>query len=240
MDTRIPTTFRTTTNAPSPFATPVAAESVAPNLRPGLAAASAPRIDTASRVSRLRLRRAGLVLTNVLSPPVLSAATAAALALPAGTAARPALATYLLCSVAAPLGVLAWLVRRGTVADMDVVRREQRALPMAVMLAGLVLGWQLAVALGAPPALRVMAGAQCVLGLVLLTVTTFWKISVHGAQAAAAAVLLSTMIPTSWPLAALVVLVAATRILLRRHTPAQTVAGVAAGLAVTAWLVRFP
>lgn len=183
-------------------------------------------------------RPVALGLTNLLSPPVLIVAGAGLLAAPHGSGAMPATLAYLAAAVIAPLGVLAWLLRRGAVSDPDIVQREQRLIPMIVAVAGLAVGWELTGSLDAPGPLKVMAAAQFCLGLLLLAVTLQWKISVHTAQAAVSAVLLSGVAADGWLLGALVALTAVTRLALRRHTPAQTVAGAAAGLAVGFFFLR--
>lgn len=179
-------------------------------------------------------RSLALVVTNAFSPPVLLAAGAALVAASHGPAALPAVGAYLLAAVGAPLLLLGWLLRRGVVSDPDIVRREQRLIPMGAAVAGLALGWELTGALDAPQALKVLAGAQFGLGLLLLAVTVAlqWKISVHTAQAALTAALLTPAVEGDGILIGLVGITATTRLLLGRHTLAQTLAGAAAGLGV--------
>lgn len=177
-------------------------------------------------------RSLALVVTNAFSPPVLLAAGVGVVAAPGGAAALPAAAAYLLATVGAPLLLLGWLLRRGVVSDPDIVKREQRLIPMGAAAAGLALGWELTGALDAPQALKVLAGAQFGLGLLLLAVTLQWKISVHTAQAALTAALLAPAVERDGILIGLVGITAVTRLLLGRHTLAQTLAGAAAGLGV--------
>ena len=175
------------------------------------------------------------VVSTVLSPPVLAAAMFAI----AATASRPAVAwiwagTALVLSLLAPIGYLLWLFRRGLVSDLDVQRREERARPLAFTLAAMLTAFVILRLAPAPPALLAVTGAQFVSTALALIITLRWKISVHGAAVAACvALLLFVLGHQAAPALLAIPLVGWSRVHLRRHTPAQTVAGATLGGLVT-------
>jgi membrane-associated phospholipid phosphatase len=67
---------------------------------------------------------------------------------------------------------------------------------------------------------------------VIFGITLWWKISVHSAAAAGVATLIWSLIGATLPLLAGVVIIAWSRVRLRRHTVAQTIAGAALGFAI--------
>jgi membrane-associated phospholipid phosphatase len=120
---------------------------------------------------------------------------------------------------------LVWLKRRGLVTDLDVQLREQRMRPMVFMLACGGLAW-LALTLGAAPAqMAFLAGVLWLQMAVIFGITLRWKISVHCATAAGVATLVWALLGTPLPLLVGVPVIAWSRVRLRRHTLAQTVAG---------------
>ncbi|WP_155058861.1 phosphatase PAP2 family protein [Streptomyces blattellae] len=91
--------------------------------------------------------------------------------------------------------------------------------------------------LDAPKAMVALVVAMLATLTVLLTVTAFWKISVHSAVTGGALAMLAlTWSPLVWITYPVVAVVAWSRISLRDHTLAQTIAGAVAGT-VTAGLV---
>lgn len=180
-------------------------------------------------------RRAANTISAVLSPPVLGAAmiAIAALATRQATAwawAGPGLAL----NVLAPIAYLLWLFKRGLVSDLDVQRREERRRPLvftlAAMLATVVLLWVTA----APSLLLAVSAAHFLQTALALVITLRWKISMHGAAIAACAALLVFVLGRqAAPMLLAVPMVAWARVHLRRHTPAQTIAGAALGGLVT-------
>ncbi|MBE3010817.1 hypothetical protein IL992_16670 [Microbispora sp. NEAU-D428] len=144
-----------------------------------------------------------------------------------------------------PLGVLLAGVRSGRFGDKHVKDRAQRPKLIGLIVALVVTVLALMVMLGAP---RLMvAGAAAMLSTLAVTgpVTLWWKISFHTAVAAGGVVMLAWILPPVPVYTAGAVLVAAlawSRVVIRDHTLAQTVAGAIAGGAAT-WLtlaVFFP
>jgi membrane-associated phospholipid phosphatase len=138
-------------------------------------------------------------------------------------------------AVLAPLLYLAWLVRHGRVTDLDVQLREQRARPMLFTLGCGALGLAVLALGGAPPLLVTLAGGLWAQMVIILSITLYWKISVHSATAAAAATALLVLFGTPLPWLVGVPLIAWARVRLGRHTLAQTVFGALLGTAILGW-----
>lgn len=172
-----------------------------------------------------RLARAA---TELFAPGVLLAA--GLLAVGWRTSPAWALLTAFLC-VALPYAFVHWGVRTGRWTHRHIPHREQRLVPFLVALAcaGTSIGL-LVVVPGAPSELLMVALAMLVGQVGTLVVTVWWKISVHTTVAFGVnAVLVAAYGP---PLLAFLPVAAVTgwsRVALRDHTPAQTLAGAALG-----------
>lgn len=146
-------------------------------------------------------------------------------------------------TVGLPFVLVLALKHRGAVTDHHVSVREHRA-PILVAAAGsLGLGALLLMVLGAPAELFGEIGGVFI-GLVLcLLANLVWKLSVHAAVAAYAALTLLVPVPVVGPVLALLVAAAVgwSRVKLKAHTPGQVLAGYAAGcLAFAAALLLLP
>lgn len=183
-----------------------------------------------------RPRRARLAwwVTQVGSPPVLGLAGAIVLGQAINTPAGwQQLGVYVALTWLLPLAYIVWLLRRGEVSDFNMQTRAERLKPMRMNLATAVLGWLILTLMAAPPLLLALAAANLAQSLLYLFITIRWKISIHAAIAAA----LATLTWHIWgaaalPVTAAVPLIAWSRVYLRRHTAAQTVAGAAVGSCV--------
>ncbi|WP_156727612.1 hypothetical protein [Streptomyces apocyni] len=140
-----------------------------------------------------------------------------------------------LCAGLIPAAYIEWERGRGTWGDRHVVDRTQRAPIFLVILASLGVGSTVMVIGGAPRGILLAMLTLWAMTVVLLTVNTIWKISVDSAVAAAVVSLLAAVHTPWWllgtPLAAAVCW---SRVALRYHTVAQTLAGAAAGAATGA------
>jgi membrane-associated phospholipid phosphatase len=177
--------------------------------------------------------RVAYVISQIGSPPVLAIG---AMILTASTLSSPRAwiwtGIYVFLAIVTPLLYLIWLVRRGLLTDLDAQLREQRMRPMVVTVACTGLAW-LVLALGAAPLqMVVLAGALWLQAVLIFCITLCWKISVHCATASATATLTWFLVGTPLPLLIGAPIIAWSRVRLRRHTLAQTVAGTLLGLAV--------
>ena len=181
-------------------------------------------------------------ISQIGSPPAMGLLT---LILIAVIWAQPSIwiwgGVYLTLGVLLPLLYLVAQVRRGNITDLDVHFKEQRSKPFIVMMVGLTLTW-IAMRVGRAPLIMVILVSVSLLQMLPLFLITYrWKISFHAATAAAVSVIWVHILGKgAYPLLLVTPAVAWSRIKLRRHTPAQTLAGILLGSSVvlfTLWLV---
>lgn len=170
------------------------------------------------------------LISALLSPPVLAVGMIVIAAATGGPAAWRWAGVGLVISVLAPICYLLWLHRQGLVSDLDVQRRAERFRPLSFTLAALTVTAAFFWLSAAPTVMRGLAAAHLAQTTLVLTITLRWKISMHAAASAACvALLLYVAGPLAAPAVAALPLVAWSRVRLRRHTPAQTIAGAALG-----------
>jgi membrane-associated phospholipid phosphatase len=140
-------------------------------------------------------------------------------------------------AAAIPMAYIKFGMRRGMWADRHIGQRQRRMLLIPVIMASVATGIGLMAWLDAPKAMVALVFAMLATLAVLLPVTAFWKISVHTAVAGGALAMLAlTWGSLVWIAYPIVAVIAWSRISLRDHTLAQTIAGAAAGT-LTAGLV---
>ncbi|GAA4920444.1 hypothetical protein LX16_4678 [Stackebrandtia albiflava] len=180
--------------------------------------------------------RFALAVTHVFSPAAVI--TVLCLAVAASTTDPPsvALAWGLICALftaGIPMTVI-WLhMRRGRVTDVHIRERASRLRPLLAMIVSVSAGVALTLWWPAPPPMPALTLALCA-GLVTTTaVTALWKMSFHtGVSAGAVAVLAAVYGWWASVGLAVVALIGWSRVRLRDHTVAQTVAGAAWGALV--------
>lgn len=129
-----------------------------------------------------------------------------------------------------PFAVIMLGVKRGHWTDKHVRVREQRAVPLLATMASVLIGISLLVALQAPREVFALVMAMLVGLITTMIVTVWWKVSVHTAVAGGVVVIL--LLAYGARMAPLVLGIAAigwSRVVLRDHTPSQTVAGALLG-----------
>ncbi|MEU9245738.1 phosphatase PAP2 family protein [Streptomyces sp. NPDC048385] len=129
-----------------------------------------------------------------------------------------------------PFAVIMLGVKRGHWTDKHVRVREQRAVPLLATMTSVLIGISLLVALRAPREVFALVVAMLVGLIITMAVTIWWKVSVHTAVAGGVVVIL--LLAYGAQVAPLVLGVAAvgwSRVMLRDHTPAQTVVGALLG-----------
>ena len=143
-------------------------------------------------------------------------------------------------TVGLPFCLILWKKRRGSVTDIHVGVRAQRAPVLAASALSLGVGALVLVLLQAPAELFGEIGGVFI-GLVLcLAANLVWKLSVHAAVAAYVGLALLAPVPAVGPALALLLASATgwSRVRLGAHTPEQVLAGHAAGcVAFTAALL---
>jgi hypothetical protein len=144
-------------------------------------------------------------------------------------------ALTLLMVTGIPLAYL-WIGRqRGWVGDMEMTRRSDRPRFILVSLGSDALALLALWAGQGPQLLTVIVLTYLCLAIVMLTISSFWKISMHmaGVGGFSTALLFVFGLPALAAFLSLP-LVAWARLHRRKHTPAQLAAGAVAGAAVTA------
>lgn len=192
----------------------------------------------ADRVGRVRHAR---TLSNIISPPIMFALTGLAL----GVYERPfwpGLAwgfVYSLLIALSPLLVILYLLRTGRVSDLHMSATNERHIPYLTAVISGAVAYALLTVFDGPALLRCLAILSVITLGVLGLINTRWLISIH-ATAAAATWLIATLI-FGWVvgliLLPVVILISWIRLYLKRHTPAQVLAGIAVGLS-TVLLMR--
>jgi membrane-associated phospholipid phosphatase len=177
--------------------------------------------------------RVAYVASMIFSPPMLNAVVMllTASTLSSGRAWMWA-GIYVFLTVLVPLLYLVWLLRRGLVADLDVQLREQRIRPLLFTVVCAGLAWIILKLGVAPQQLVVVASALSLMTMIILSITLWWKISVHCAAVAVAAAVTWSLFGLALPLLMGAPFIAWARVRLRRHTVAQTIAGLLLGLTI--------
>ncbi|PYC73452.1 phosphoesterase PA-phosphatase [Micromonospora arborensis] len=125
-----------------------------------------------------------------------------------------------------PFAYIVGGVRRGRLTDHHVGRREQRRTPLLVGLGSVAAALALLTVLGAPRPVLALAVAGLVGLVVIVSVSHWWKISIHSAVGAGTLVILMLTFGTRLVVAApLLALVGWSRVRLRDHTVSQVLAG---------------
>lgn len=133
-----------------------------------------------------------------------------------------------------PLAYLTLGQRFGWVSGFDMPHRQERVPFIAVNLIGNGLGYLLLRVLGAPASLAALLLVYVGMGATMLTISAFWKISLHAGGVGGFAAALTWLFGPAWALTFLALpLVGWARVHRRRHTWAQVVVGGLVGSAVT-------
>ena len=132
-----------------------------------------------------------------------------------------------------PLLYLIYLMRKGEVSNFHMKERSERIKPMIFILITFSSASLVFYFLDAPYVMQVFTYIGALQALIMLAITLKWKISGHGAGAAAFALLLWALFgPAAAPAFLLVPVVLWARRYTDRHDLAQTVLGAVAGFAL--------
>lgn len=191
------------------------------------------------RPRRVRLARA---ISNILAPATISVPMILLVALYQARNVVSALTYGMMTLLFLCIGPFAYVllgVRLGKLSDVDVSRRSERVGPFIFGLFSICLGWFALTLTHGPTLLITVLVLTAVSGLCMMIITLWWKISLHASSLAGAATMLTAlygaiMLPTF----ALLVMVSWSRVVLRRHTLAQVVAGSLLGIALAMVVLR--
>jgi len=180
-----------------------------------------------------RGQRLARIVTEVTAPAVLVTILLVVVGWESAAGGPGGLGWGLLAALFASVVPFAYIVggvRRGRLTDHHVGVRQQRRVPLLVGVASAAVGLTLLAALGAPRPLLALVIAGMVGLVVAVTVSHWWKMSIHTGVATGSVVVLvlvfGPVLLVSWPL---VGLVGWSRVRLGDHTPAQVSIGAAVG-----------
>lgn len=136
-----------------------------------------------------------------------------------------------------PLIYIALGRKFGFVSGFDLPRREERAPFIAVNLVGNLLGFFLLRTLNAPASLSTLLLVYVALGVTMMIISSFWKISLHAGGVGGFAAFLTWMFGPVFSLAFLALpIIGWARVYRKRHSWAQVAAGGVVSVLVT-WIV---
>jgi hypothetical protein len=177
------------------------------------------------------------LVSDILSPPVIWVALALLIATAYTKSVGEAIqwaAIYSLLICIAPLLFVGFMVWRGKIGDIHMAERRERIVPLIVTTVGALMAFLILWELKAPPALPLLAFISLVQIIIMLLITLAWQISMQtmGITGAIVAIGIVFGMTLAILLVPLIVLVGAARLNLKRHTPAQILAGTLVGALV--------
>lgn len=190
-----------------------------------------PTLADIPKVRRLSWAR---VVSDILSPPLVWAILVVPVAIHYAENTTSAIFWAILYGMfisLLPVLYVAYHVWRGNIADIHMKNRHERFRPLLVSIMCTAIVWWLLKVMQAPPALPLLALMSLVQITVIAVITLGWQISMHMMSIAGAVVAIGIIfsVGTALFLMPLVPLVAAARLNLKRHTPAQVIAGTIIG-----------
>ena len=133
-----------------------------------------------------------------------------------------------------PTVVVMIIAKRTGNEDVDIVKKEDRMIPLAVGILSYLMGTVILYAMDAPRIVWVAMLCYCVNTAVIMLITTKWKISIHAIGCVGPSMALAYVF--GWPGGLLILIlpvVVYCRYVLRKHTPAQLAAGALLGFVLT-------
>ncbi len=130
-------------------------------------------------------------------------------------------------------------VRTGKLSDLDISRRSQRAGPFLFGIISTSIGLLVLSLVHGPKDLQTALILTAISAVILMVTTLWWKISIHASTMAGAATMLTVLYGMALlPSFLLLVLVSWSRVVLRRHTVAQVVAGSLLSIALSLAILK--
>jgi hypothetical protein len=177
------------------------------------------------------------VVSDLCSPPVVLAVLAWFAAQVDGQTPGQILflaGLFIIGAVLIPFIILTWWVHRGIISDIHMPERSERFWPLAVELGCTFLVWLVLRWLGDFPGMNLVTSFLLFETLLGLIVTLYWQISVHTGILTGAVIIAGLLFGagTALLISPLILLVAAARLHLKRHTVGQVIAGFAVGVLI--------
>jgi len=130
-------------------------------------------------------------------------------------------------------------VRLGKLSDIDVSRRSQRVGPFMFGIVSVMVGWFVLTLTNGPRNLQTVMIITVFSGIIMMVITFWWKISMHASSLGGVATMLTVLYgAVMLPLFVLLVLVSWSRVVLRRHTVTQVIAGSLAGIVLSLVILK--
>ncbi|MFL9454206.1 phosphatase PAP2 family protein [Tolypothrix bouteillei VB521301_2] len=131
-------------------------------------------------------------------------------------------------------------IRLGLINSPDIPDRKQRSFPLTVAAIALFIGFLTLSLTHAPNIIQGLMWCYATETLMVAIISYWWKISIHTASMACSLIALTDQFGAIvFPFYSLLVLVGEARIVLRRHTRAQVIAGTLLGIVLTAIQLQF-
>jgi membrane-associated phospholipid phosphatase len=183
-------------------------------------------ISTEYRPLRAQIAR---YVSTVLSPSVVSLPAVFLVALHNVSNALLAIGYTCLTLLFISVGPMAYIivgVKLGKFTDIDVSKRSQRSGPFIFGLLSAFLGLVVLTLTHGPKNLQTVLMLLIISGLLMMVITFWWKISIHASSLAGTVTVLAYLYGNIvLPAYLLVILVGWSRVVLRRHTTTQVLAG---------------
>ncbi|HYB02050.1 MAG TPA: hypothetical protein VED37_17645 [Ktedonobacteraceae bacterium] len=130
-------------------------------------------------------------------------------------------------------------VRLGKLSDIDVSRRSQRFRPFLFGIVSVTIGWIVLSLINGPRNLQTVMIMTVFSGTFMMVITLWWKISMHASSLGGVATMLTVLYgAVMLPLFILLILVSWSRVVLRRHTVPQVIAGSLVGIVLTLLILK--
>lgn len=130
-------------------------------------------------------------------------------------------------------------VRLGKLSDIDVSRRSQRVGPFIFGIVSATIGWIILSLTDGPRNLQTVMIITVFSGIIMMVITLWWKISMHASSFGGVATMLTVLYgEVMLPLFILLIFVSWSRVVLRRHTVSQVIAGSLAGIVLSLVILK--
>src|SRR5258708_17402229 len=130
-------------------------------------------------------------------------------------------------------------VRQGRLSDVDVSRRTERAGPFLFGVTSITLGWLVLLLIHGPKDLVTALIITAVSGVVMMGKTLWWTSSIHASSIVGAATVITVLYrAVMLPAFFFLVLVSWSRVVLRRHTVTQVIAGSLVSIALSLAILK--
>jgi membrane-associated phospholipid phosphatase len=190
--------------------------------------------------SSIGLRRTATILSIALHPILVPVPVFLALSMPrmlqnAGLGILEFVAAVFFSSGSIAVALL-FLRSRGIIDSLSIDDRDNRLVPLLVGALLYFLGFLVTRAIDSPAVVYGLLFCYATNTLVVAVISIRWKISIHTmATSGPVAAVIATYGTRVWPLLLLIPVVGVSRLILRKHTVLQVIAGAFLGLILT-WL----